>query len=100
MVSWGQVPLLDQNGNIVSYTVTYTSSRTGSKETSNVNASANQTTLAGLNEHTGYRITVFASTAKGGGVESTPIEVITEEDSKFKNAVFFLQILLRLSGRL
>ena len=84
----------------MSYTVTYTSLRSGSEQTKNVTAPANQTTLTGLNEHTEYRITVFASTAKGGGVESTPIEVITEEDSKFKNAVFFLQILLRLSGRL
>ena len=94
LVSWGQVPLLDQNGVIVSYTVTYTSLRTGSEQRKNATATANQTTLTGLNEDTKYRITVFASTAKGGGIESTPIEIITEEDSKFVNAVFFLQILL------
>ena len=90
LVSWGQVPLLDQNGVILSYTVTYTSSRSGSAQTKNVTAPANQTTLTALNEHTDYSITVFASTSKGGGTESTPIVIITDEDSKFVIAVFFL----------
>ena len=89
-VSWGQVPLLDQNGVILSYTVTYTSSRSGSAKTKIVTAPANQTTLSGLNEHTNYSITVFASTSKGGGTESAPIVIITDEDSKFVIAVFFL----------
>ena len=46
-------------------------------------APANQTTLTGLNEYTNYSITVFASTSKGGGNQSAPIVVITDEDSKF-----------------
>ena len=90
LVSWGQVPLLDQNGVILSYTVTYISSRTGSAQTKNVTAPANQSTLTGLNEHTEYSITVFASTSKGGGTESAPIVIITDEDSKFVIAVSFL----------
>ena len=83
LVSWGHVPLLDQNGVIVSYTVTYRSVGTRSAQTKNVTASANQSTLTGLNEYTNYSITVFASTSKGGGNESVPIVVITDEDSKF-----------------
>ena len=94
LVSWGQVPLLDQNGVILSYTVTYTSSGSGSAKTKIVTAPANQTTLTGLNEHTEYRITGFASTAKGGGIESTSVVIITDEDSKFVNAVSFLTTLL------
>ena len=90
LVSWGQVPLLDQNGVILSYTVTYISSRTGSAQTKNVAAPPNQTTLTGLNEHTEYNITVFASTSKGGGPKSAPIVIITDEDSKFVIAVFVL----------
>ena len=90
LVSWGQVPVLDQNGVILSYTVTYTSLRGGSPQTKNVTAPDNQTTLTGLNEHTNYSITVFASTSKGGGTKSRPIVVITDEDSKFVIAVFFL----------
>ena len=73
----------------MSYTVTYRSLRGGSEQAKNVTSPANQTTLTGLNEDTEYRITVLASTAKGGGIKSKPIDVTTEEDSKFVNAVLF-----------
>ena len=82
-VSWGQVPFPDQNGVILSYTVTYKALPSGSSQTQKVYAPKNQTTLTSLNEFTNYSITVFASTSKGGGIESTPIVVITDEDSKF-----------------
>ena len=82
-VSWGQVPFEDQNGVIVSYTVTYRWLPSGPAQTRNFSARANQTTLTGLNEFTNYSITVFASTSKGGGNKSIPIVVITDEDSKF-----------------
>ena len=83
-VSWEQVPFQDQNGVIVSYTVTYRSLPTGSAQTNKVTAPASETTLTGLNEYTNYSITVFASTSNAGGRESTPIVVITDEDSKFE----------------
>ncbi|XP_044170542.1 peroxidasin-like [Acropora millepora] len=54
-VSWGQVPFLHRNGVILSYTVTYTALPSGSSQTKNVTAPANQTTLTGLNEYTNYR---------------------------------------------
>ena len=82
-VSWGQVPFQDQNGVIVNYTVTYKWLPSGPVQTWNVGASVNQTTVTGLNEFTNYSITVFASTSKGGGIQSTAIVVITDEDSKF-----------------
>ena len=82
-VTWGDVPFLDQNGVILSYTVTYRALPGGSSQTKNVTAPANQTTLTGLHKYTNYNITVFASTSKGGGNQSTPIVVITDEDSKF-----------------
>ena len=82
-VSWGQVPFLDQNGVIVNYTVTYRWLPSGPAQTKIISAPVNQTTLTGLNKYTYYSITVFASTSKGGGNESTPIVVITDEDSKF-----------------
>ena len=82
-VSWGQVPFLDQNGVILSYTVTYRALPRGSSQTKNVTAPSNQTTVTSLGEYTNYSITVFASTSKGGGNPSTPIVIITDEDSKF-----------------
>ena len=83
-VSWGQVPFLDQNGVILSYTVTYRALPSGSSQAKNGTVPANQITLTGLNEYTNYSITVFALTSKGGGIESTRIVVITDEDSKFE----------------
>ena len=87
-VSWGDVPFSDQNGVILSYTVTYRALPSGPTKTKVLTASANQTTLTGLNEYTNYSITVFASTSKGGGNQSTPIVVITDEDSEFVIFVF------------
>ena len=88
-VSWRQVPLLDQNGVIVSYTITYSALPSGSTLTMIVTAAASQTTLTGLNEYTYYNITVVASTSKGRGRESTPIVVMTDEDSKFVFVIYY-----------
>ena len=76
------MPSENQNGIILSYTVTYKALPGGSPLTKEVNAQANETTLTGLNEYTNYSITVFASTSKGGGNASKPIIVITDEDGK------------------
>ena len=84
LVSWGEVPFPDQNGVILSYTVTYRWQPSGPAQTQNVTAPASQTTLTDLNEYTNYRITVFASTSKGEGNKSTPFVVITDEDSEFR----------------
>ena len=83
MVQWGDVPVADQNGIILSYTVTYIALPFGSLQTEVVNAPVRQLILTGLNEYTNYNITVFASTAKGDGNVSTPTIVVTDEDSKF-----------------
>ena len=85
MVQWGDVPVFDQNGIILSYTVTYTALSDGSPQTQVVMIVATmQATLTGLHEYTNYSITVFASTAKGDGNVSTPIIVVTDEESKGK----------------
>ena len=83
LVQWGDVPLADQNGIILSYTVTYKALPGGSLQTKVVNFPSNEATLTGLNEYTNYSITVSASTLKGEGNVSAPIIVITDEDSKF-----------------
>ena len=85
LVQWGDVPAADQNGIILSYTVNYTALPGSSEQTKEVNAPAYETTLTELNEHTNYRITVFASTVKGDGNVSEPITRRTDEDSEFSN---------------
>ena len=89
MVQWGDVPAADQNGIILSYTVIYIALPFGSLQTEVVNAATRQSILTGLNEYTNYSITVFASTAKGDGNVSTPIIVVTDEDSKFSLIIQF-----------
>ena len=82
LVQWGEVPADDQNGIILSYTVTYKALPNGGELTKDVSAPATQVTLTELNEYTNYSIMVFASTAKGGGNVSAPEIVLTDEDSK------------------
>ena len=81
-VQWSNVPAADQNGVILSYTVTYKALPDGSPQTKVVSAPTTHVTLTDLNEYTNYSITVFASTRKGNGNTSVPIIVITDEDSK------------------
>ena len=86
IAQWGNVPPADQNGVILSYTITYKALPDGSPRHTVVSASTTQVTLTGLNEYTNYSIRVFASTVKGAGRISAPIFVITDEGSKFSTA--------------
>ena len=88
-VRWGIVPADKQNGIITNYTVRYQELPSGSRVTKVVVAPRTNTTLVSLHEYTDYSITVFASTSKGGGNESAPIIVITDEDSKFKKKLSY-----------
>ena len=90
-VTWGQVPASDQNGVILSYTVSYKEASNGSAQRVTVDEPTNSTTLNGLNEYTNYIITVLASTIKGAGIVSAPIFVITDEDSK-RGSVLFIYV--------
>jgi len=82
LVQWSNVPAADQNGAILSYTVTYKALPNGSPQTKVVSAPKTNVTLTGLKEYTNYSITVFASTKNGDGNLSAPIVFITDEDRK------------------
>ena len=88
VVQWDHVPPADQNGVILSYTVTYRALGDMLEKTELVPAPTRAATLTGLKKYTNYSITVFASTSKGGGNKSAPIIVITDEDSKFIQHLF------------
>ena len=83
MVEWGYVPSADQNGIILSYTVTYWALPGGSLQIKLVNAPTTKATLTGLNELTNYSVTVFASTVKGDGNVSESLTIRTNEDGRF-----------------
>ena len=91
-VDWDTVPVADQNGIILSYTVTYTALPGGIPRTAVVSAPISHVTLRGLEEHTNYSILVYASTVKGDGNASDPIIVTTDEDSKLPKALRHLTI--------
>ena len=84
LIQWSDVPAADQNGIILSYTVTYKALPGGTPKTEVVIAPTTEVTLTDLSEFTNYSITVFASTVKGAGNDSEPIVVVTDEDSKLK----------------
>ena len=86
-VGWNAVPIADQNGIILTYTVTYSSLPGGISQTTVKNTSFTHVTLKGLKKYTNYSIIVFASTAKGDGNASDPITVTTDEDSKLLKAL-------------
>ena len=86
-VHWDTVPVADQNGILLSYTVTYTALPGGIPITAVVRAPTIHVTLRGLEEYTNYSILVFASTVKGDGNASDPIIVTTDEDSKLPKAI-------------
>ena len=81
-VDWETVPEADQNGIVLTYTVTYTALPGGIPRTAVVSAPITHVTLRGLEEYTNYSILVFASTVKGDGNASAPIIVTTVQDSK------------------
>ena len=86
-VDWDAVPIADQNGIILTYTVKYRALPGGIPQTAVINASSTHVTLKGLKKYTNYSIFVFASTAKGDGNVSDPITVTTDEDSKLLKAL-------------
>ena len=82
LVMWNDVPAADQNGIILTYTITYESLTENHNGNVTVNYPDHQRNLTGLRKYVKYSITVFASTVKGDGLASKPIFVITDQDSK------------------
>ena len=89
-VDWDIVPVADQNGIVLTYTVTYIALPDETPQSIVLIAAITQANLTGLTKYRNYSITVFASTAKGDGNVSEPIIVITDEDSKFSIEVRFI----------
>ena len=90
--------MADQNGIILSYTVSYTALPGSISRTAIVSAQNTHVTLRGLEEYTNYSILVFASTVKGDGNVSYPIIVTTDEDSKLPKTLCCLIIKKKVSS--
>ena len=83
-MSWEDVPVVQKNGIIIKYTITYRSLTENHNGHVTVTGKPPSLTgeITGLREYVEYNITVFASTVKGDGPNSTAIVVRTEQDSK------------------
>ena len=66
----------------MNYTVSYRALTECPAKAGNVATTENNFTLSGLNSYTNYSITVFASTVKGNGNVSAPINISTDQDGK------------------
>ena len=92
MFSWS--PPVIPNGKIISYTIIY--NLTG-LPVSEVVQNATHYRITGLEEHTFYQVTIFASTIVGAGPATQPLIIRTDIDSKckiqlmtFRNTIPFL----------
>ena len=94
-VGWDIVPVADQNGIILTYTVTYMALPDKTTQSKVVIAPTTQANLTGLIKYRNYSITVFSSTAKGDGNVSEPIIVITDEDSKMSIVQVYFQTVIK-----
>ena len=80
---WDEVPADEQNGIITNYTITYQSQTENDNGSVMVGPDERQKNLTNLHEYVIYNIVVFASTVKGDGPASDPIDVRTDQDGKF-----------------
>ena len=79
-VSWGEVPVDKQLGNIIRYSVIYKKIPGGTERSKTVTLKTAE--LGGLEKYTKYSIKVLAATIKGDLPPSVPIVVWTDQDSK------------------
>ena len=90
--------MADQNGIILTYTVTYTALPGGIPRTAVLSPPTTHVTLTTLEEYTNYSIVIFASTVKGDGNASDPIIVTTDEERKLKKSLAILNNKRRVSS--
>ena len=86
LVSWDEVPAIDQNGVIILYEVQYKPLMTFDGELMTImttNTSDTSIVLGGLQEYVEYNITVRAYTSVGPGPFSPSVDNRTFEDGKY-----------------
>ena len=87
-VTWNEVDLINQNGNITTYEVRYTPMNNFGNPIVpvqvNVTAPDQELGIFGLEAYVNYSISVRAYTGQGGGEFSDEVVVLTNEDSEYK----------------
>ena len=81
MVTWQPPPLIDQNGPVTSYDISFMNNADGG--TRNVTVAGTEITLTDLIPFASYSVQVAASNTNGTGVYSISLSQLSGEDSKF-----------------
>ena len=84
-ISWNEVPMMEQNGNITHYEILYTPVNSLLEQQPKVSTTGGPTLISllqGLEEYTIYSVSVRAVTIVGSGPLSPPQMNRTFEDSK------------------
>ena len=82
-VTWQPPPLIDQNGPLVGYIISY--HRTDDNlNTQSMGATGNETIISGLDPNVSYSVQVSARNDRGLGIASSIMNQISGQDSKYK----------------
>ena len=84
MVTWQPPTLIDQNGPIISYDISFMNNADG--DTRNVTVAGTEITMSNLIPFVNYSVQVAASNTNGTGVFSTIISQVSGQNSKL-NAI-------------
>ena len=85
---WEDVTLVDQNGNITEYEVTYNGQFDTMNQSNLIDGSMLNITIAGLEEFSNYNISVRALTSIGPGPYSGVVRSVTDEDGELIHFVY------------
>ena len=86
MVTWQPPPLIDQNGPLTGYAITY--QRIGYIDIMNVSVNGTHFKISGLSPFVNYSVSVAAINTDGIGVFSTIILQLSGQDGKYKQKTF------------
>lgn len=95
MLTWGPVPQEFTNGNITGYRISYTLARSRvprdtRKPTNIMTPNHFSYLVTNLNRFTNYEFRVAAQNERGIGLDSEPIAVRTDQDSKYYKCLDFI----------
>ena len=81
-VTWQPPPLIDQNGPLVGYTISY--HRTDDfLNTQSLGTTGNETIISGLDPFVSYSVQMYARNDRGLGIASSIMNQVSGQDSKY-----------------
>ena len=88
MVTWQPPPLIDHNGPLTEYAITY--QRIGYLDVMNVSVIVTDFKISGLSPFVNYSVSIAAINTDGIGVFSTIISQLSGQDGKYEQKTFII----------